>query len=391
MIDSVRCTDPRPAHRIVGFLLTMILFLTTGCGQSADEPRSAGIPNSTPEVAPRAPSDLTVSTPAAGAGDASTASSTTVTTPATTAEPPAVADGPLPDSTSSETPAAAPAGAKKPKREPIYDTETSGEELIAAALQRAKRDHKHVLIEFGGNWCGWCYKLHDVFSKNEVVRPIVFEEYELVLVDEGKNQDLMLRYGGKDRQYSFPHLTILDSDGQVLTNQETGSLEKGPEHDPQLVADFLQKWIPTKQDAEQLVSDALTTARTENKRVLVRAGTPYCGWCKILAQFLQDHEHVFATDYVDLKLDTMRMTHGEQVAARFEPKGGGGIPWMVIVDASGNVLTTSIGPEGNIGYPYKPGEISHFLTMLRETRQNLSDGDLAQIETDLNRYRTDHE
>ncbi len=367
MIASARCRAPRPAFLNAGLASMMIVCATAGCGRSADEPAVAGRANGTSHAVPNDLSDSTAPTS------------------------PAVAVSTSPEAVVAETPAVTPAGEQKPKREPIYDTETPGEELIGAALRRAKRDHKHVLVEFGGNWCGWCYKLHDVFSKNEVVHPIVFEEYELVLVDEGKNQDLMLRYGGKDRQYSFPHLTILDSDGQVVTNQETGSLEKGPEHDPQLVADFLRQWIPAKEDAEHLVSDALKTASAENKRVLMRVGTPYCGWCKVLAQFLQDHEGVFATDYVDLKLDTLRMTHGEQVAARFEPKGGGGIPWMVILDASGTVLTSSIGPDGNIGYPYKPEEISHFLTMLRETKQNLSDADLGQIEADLNRYRTDRE
>jgi len=136
----------------------------------------------------------------------------------------------------------------KAKRDPIYLEEANGKELIAAALQKAKQDHKHVLIEWGGNWCGWCYKLHDVFHHDETVHPIVAEQFELVLIDNRENRDLMLEYGGKDRQYSFPHLTILDWDGRVLVNQETGSLEDGPRHDPKLVSDFLAKWIPGKQE-----------------------------------------------------------------------------------------------------------------------------------------------
>src|SRR5690606_4036389 len=69
------------------------------------------------------------------------------------------------------------AAPKQNQREPIYDPEADGEALIAAALERAKAEHKHVLIEWGGNWCGWCFKLHDVFTTDEQVRPIVQEEY----------------------------------------------------------------------------------------------------------------------------------------------------------------------------------------------------------------------
>lgn len=331
-------------------------------------------------------------TPAPAAASETSDASPVTDAAASPAEPMPVASQPVPASAPAEA-AAAPDAPKTTKaaREPIYIEESNGKELIAAALKRAQRDHKHVLIEWGGNWCGWCYKLHDVFHKDAVVHPIIHEEYELVLIDQGKNKELMLEYGGADRQYSFPHLTVLDASGAVLTNQETGSLEIGPKHDPKLVAEFLQKWMPEKQDAEQLLTNALTTAGNEKKAVLVRVGSPYCGWCTILAQFMQDHQAVFATDYVDLKIDTMRMTNGQQVASRLEPNGAGGIPWMVILDSSGKTLATSIGPGGNIGYPYQPEEIEHFVSMLKATKNRLTDADIEAIVSDLNAYRVARE
>lgn len=285
----------------------------------------------------------------------------------------------------SEKPAAKPV---KPKRAPIYIEEENGKELIEAALKKAKRDHKHVLVEWGGNWCGWCYKLHDVFHKDETVQPIVFEEFELVLIDCRPNEKLMKEFGGAERQYSFPHLTILDADGKVLTNQETGSLEEGDHHDPELVSKFLLKWAPEKLDANKLMAEALAKATLEKKRVLVRVGTPYCGWCKVLAQFIQDHESLFEADYVDVKIDTERMIGGEEIAKKYNPqKDYGGIPWFVILDGNGKTLASSFGPEGNVGYPYQPSEIAHFMTVLRETRQKLTNDDLKKIEADLNAYR----
>lgn len=279
----------------------------------------------------------------------------------------------------------------KPKRPPIYDTEVDGKELIAAAVKRATLEHKHVLIEWGGNWCGWCYKLHDVFHNDELVHPIVAEEYELVLVDSTNNRELMESYGGKDTRYAYPHLTILDAQGNVLTNQETGALEDGPKHDPQAVAAFLKKWQPEKVDAEELLAAALKRATAEDKRVLVHVGTPYCGWCKVLTRFLDEQSAIFSRDYVDLKLDTLRMTHGEAVAARYLPEGSNGVPWMVILDASGKVLSTGVGPGGNIGYPYDPAEVEHFLAMLSSTRQRLGDDDLQAVRVGLEKYRAERE
>ncbi|HEY4259482.1 MAG TPA: thioredoxin family protein [Schlesneria sp.] len=165
----------------------------------------------------------------------------------------------------------------KPKREPIYDTQTPGRELIDKAIKQAQRDHKRVLIEWGYNTCIWCVRLHDTFKKDALVQPLIHEEFVLVLVDSTENGELMREYGGKDRQYSFPHLTVLDDQGEVLTNQNTEPLEKGSAHDPQFVADFLTKWSAPKEDAEEVMAKSLKLAATENKRVLLRVGTPYCG------------------------------------------------------------------------------------------------------------------
>ena len=380
---SYQRVDVSTAARYI--VLIGIASMLTGCSESNEAVNSGTVPDSS-AVESSSPMTAAVETriPQPSGEDISKI----VTVPATPDNVTAANTTEVPEPVVTEPVVTEPS---KPKREPIYVEEGNGKELIAAALKKAQRDHKHVLIEWGGNWCGWCYKLHDVFHNDAAVHPIVHEEFELVLIDSGKNKDLMLEYGGKDRQYSYPHLTVLNEQGAVLTNQETGSLEEGPKHDPQLVSEFLSKWVPEKVDAEQLLADSLMKAAAEDKCVLVRVGTPYCGWCNVLAQFVQDHESLIATDYVDIKIDTMRMTNGEQAAARLAPGESGGVPWMVILDASGKQVASSHGPDGNIGYPFQPNEIAHFITMLRDTRKRLTDADLDSIAADLNAYRDERE
>ena len=63
-------------------------------------------------------------------------------------------------------------------------------------------------------------------------------------------------------------------------------------------------------------------------------------------------------------------------------------PWIAILDADGKTLATSDIPEiGNIGYPSEPGEIDHFMGMLRKTVQRTSPAQLAAIERKLNEER----
>jgi hypothetical protein len=177
----------------------------------------------------------------------------------------------------------------------------------------------------------------------------------------------------------------------VLTNQETSSLEIGPKHDPEAVAAFLKKWQPDRQNTEELYQVALRRAASEKKRILLRVGTPTCGWCKVLSRFLVDHESILASDYVDLRIDLVRMDRGEEVADRFRPAKSLGVPWMVILDSSAEVLSTSVGPAGNIGYPATQPEIEHFMKMLGRTKQRLKDEDLNLLRADLDAFWVEHE
>ncbi len=70
--------------------------------------------------------------------------------------------------------------ARKPS---IYDQKADAKAQVAAATERAGRANKRVLLMFGGDWCGWCHKLHDLFAKNTELRRLLSYEYELVMID----------------------------------------------------------------------------------------------------------------------------------------------------------------------------------------------------------------
>src|SRR5262245_923438 len=67
--------------------------------------------------------------------------------------------------------------AKASKPADIYDVKADAKAEVAAALARAARENKRVLVMFGGNWCGWCHKLHAVFRENDDIRTLLRNEY----------------------------------------------------------------------------------------------------------------------------------------------------------------------------------------------------------------------
>jgi thiol-disulfide isomerase/thioredoxin len=167
---------------------------------------------------------------------------------------------------------------KPAAKAPIYDEKADAREQIAAATARARRDNKHVLVMFGGNWCGWCYKLHDLFQKDREIATLLRNEYELVMVDIGhsdKNRDIPKEYGADIAKHGVPFLTVLDATGKVKTNQNTSDLEAGPIHDRAKVQQFLSRWVAARANAEEVFRDARARAAKEQKRLLVHFGAPW--------------------------------------------------------------------------------------------------------------------
>jgi thioredoxin-related protein len=135
----------------------------------------------------------------------------------------------------------------KSTRPPIYDESADGSKQIGDALALARKDGRHVLLQFGANWCSWCHKLHKLYQTDPEIAKILKQNYVVVMVDVNKehNKEVDTKYGHPTR-LGLPVIVILDADGKILTTQDSGKLEQGDHHDPRKVIAFLQQWTPAK-------------------------------------------------------------------------------------------------------------------------------------------------
>jgi thioredoxin-related protein len=135
----------------------------------------------------------------------------------------------------------------KTTRPSIYDESADGTKQIADALVDAKKGGKHVLLQFGANWCGWCHRLHKLFDTDKRIAEELKSHYVVVLIDvnKGHNKEVDTKYEHPTR-FGLPAIVILDSEGKQLTTQDTGKLEEGDHHDPEKVMSFLKQWAPKK-------------------------------------------------------------------------------------------------------------------------------------------------
>ncbi len=274
-------------------------------------------------------------------------------------------------------------------RKPIYPEDGKGMDRVEQALAEAQRDHKNVLLMTGGNWCGWCHLLHEVLSENDTLRPLLHENYVLVMVESKADQAVLEKW--EIQPQGVPYLTVLDPAGNKLTDQETGALEEGPKHDPEKVAAFLEKWAPEPANAGDVLNGAITRAKAVNKKVFVRVGAPWCGWCHRMDAYVTepDIDAILEKDFVVVKIDQDRMPGAKEVIAGLRSEGSGGIPWFAFLDGDGKVLVTSDAPgTGNVGFPQEAtAEIPYFKSMLEQVKSTMTDADIARLGDRLTEIR----
>ena len=135
----------------------------------------------------------------------------------------------------------------KGARADIYNESLDASKQITEALEAARKGNKHVLLQFGANWCGWCHRLHKLFATDKAIAEKLKNDFVVVLVDVNKehNKDIDTKYGNPTR-FGLPVIVVLDSSGKPLTTQDTGKLEEGDHHSPEKVMVFLQKWGPKR-------------------------------------------------------------------------------------------------------------------------------------------------
>jgi len=113
---------------------------------------------------------------------------------------------------------------------------------ISVAIARATREHKRILLDFGGNWCGDCQVL-DIYYHQSPNAELLAKYFILVHISIGdstlnKNRNIAQKYKVPIAK-GVPALAVLDSHGRLLYSEH----EKEFEHtSPSEVTAFLNRW-----------------------------------------------------------------------------------------------------------------------------------------------------
>lgn len=132
----------------------------------------------------------------------------------------------------------------------LYNPNANAEKDIAAAVKKAKAEHKFVLMQGGGNWCIWCKRFSLAVANNPKLDSIVnadFVFYHLNYSEENMNEKVFAKYGYPQR-FGFPVFIILDDKGNRIHTQNSEYLEQGKGYDKDKIAAFFEAWSPKALD-----------------------------------------------------------------------------------------------------------------------------------------------
>lgn len=128
-----------------------------------------------------------------------------------------------------------------------FDPARDAQKDIQDAIVLAKKSNKRILLDIGGEWCIWCHRLDSLFIQNRDLENYLNKHYVVVKVNvskENENKEVLSNY---PKVAGYPHIFILNKNGQLIRSQDTGELEfpkdhpyKG--HNRTKVFEFLKKW-----------------------------------------------------------------------------------------------------------------------------------------------------
>ena len=136
------------------------------------------------------------------------------------------------------------------EKKKIYNPEANAKEEISQAVKKASAENKHVMIQVGGNWCGWCILFHGFINDDPEIKKFIEENYVFTLLNmsvENKNTELLREYKNPGR-LGYPVFLILDAKGNLIHTQDSGLLEEGKGYNKGKVMGFLRNWTPAAVD-----------------------------------------------------------------------------------------------------------------------------------------------
>lgn len=163
-------------------------------------------------------------------------------------------------------------GAAEKKVQPVaerekFDPTRNPATDLQAAIAKAQKGNKRIILDVGGEWCSWCRLMDNYLIKNAELGKLRDDNFvwlKINMSEENENKEFLSAY---PLATGYPHLYVLESDGKFLHSQDTSELEQDKSYNLQKFTDFLKKWSSSNK-----IISSLTIRNFMDKTVKVNYG-----------------------------------------------------------------------------------------------------------------------
>lgn len=127
-----------------------------------------------------------------------------------------------------------------------YDPSRDASRDLSLAIKVAKETKRNVLIDVGGEWCGWCHAMDSFYENNPELLALRDKSCVLVKVDVSENHPNTKFLSRFPQTEGYPHIFILNSSGKLLKSEGTHELEEGESYNLKRFTNFLEEFAPRK-------------------------------------------------------------------------------------------------------------------------------------------------
>jgi len=131
--------------------------------------------------------------------------------------------------------------------QPIYNEHSDAAREVAAALARASKTGRNVVLIFGANWCPDCHALDEQMHRPALAR-LIAQDFVVVKIDVGrfdKNLDIGAKYGVPISK-GIPAMAVVDPHGKLLYAQSQGQFANARLMPYRDFSEFFEKWKPKR-------------------------------------------------------------------------------------------------------------------------------------------------
>ncbi len=131
---------------------------------------------------------------------------------------------------------------EKPPYSQVYDDSRDPFKDAVNALALAQRTDRQVLIEIGGNWCGWCKKMDVFLANNPDIYQALHKNYVLLKVNVSNTNNNEAFMKDLPPVLGYPHMYVSTAQGKMILSKDTAELLAGDNYSRAHWLTFLNQW-----------------------------------------------------------------------------------------------------------------------------------------------------